>query len=203
MKTILFDFDGVLAHTHLMCYEIHKELNPGLKYDFFQSLSHGNFWEIYNKAVSDKKIIHNTNFHNIYNDRLSDLIMPEELKKVIMKLSEKYSLSIISSTDRSQIIPFLEKEKITNKFEMILGREVHVSKVEKIKKLLSDKAASLEDVIFITDTTGDIIEARECGVKSIAVSWGLHNGENLLHEKPFALVDTPQELEQKIEEFFK
>jgi phosphoglycolate phosphatase len=203
MKLILFDFDGVLIHTHIVCYEIHKELNPNLKYEFFQSLSHGNFPELYRKAENEKKIIHNPNFRSIYMDRLSGLRMPEELKKIIIKLSEKYSLFIISSTASDRIRPFLEKELIVDKFKMILGSDAHTSKIKKIKKLLADYKLLPKDVIYITDTTGDIMEARECGVQSIAVTWGLHDEDSLLQEKPFALVNTPKELEQKIAEFFR
>jgi phosphoglycolate phosphatase len=202
MKLIFFDFDGVLANTHIACFEIHKELNPDLKYDFFQSLSHGNFPELYQKAENENKIIGNPNFYHKYKDRLSGLKMPEELKKTILKLSQKYSLIIVSSSSSALILPFLKKEAIIDKFKTILGRDIHFNKTKKIKKLLADYKISSKDAIFITDTTGDIMEARECGVESIAVSWGLHDKENLLKEKPFALVDTPEELEEKIEEFF-
>ncbi|MCC7160697.1 HAD hydrolase-like protein [Candidatus Nomurabacteria bacterium] len=203
MKIILFDFDGVLVHTHIMCYEIHKELNPDLKYDFFQSLSHGNFWELYENAVKDKKIKHNSDFQNIYDERLSDLGMPKELKEIVLKLSKKYTLLIISSTHSNQIRALLEKESIADKFKMILGCDIHTSKTEKIKKVLNDYKILPKDVIFITDTTGDIVEARECGVESIAVTWGLHDKDYLSKENPLVLVNTPEELEQKIEEFFK
>lgn len=203
MKLIFFDFDGVLANTHIMCFEMHQELNPDIKWDFFQSLSHGNFWELYNRAVSDNKIKHNSNFQNMYNERIMDLKMPENLKKSIIKLSEKYTLHIISSTSKNQIIPFLQKESILDKFKSILGRDTHTSKVEKIKNLLGEHKISPKDAIFVTDTTGDIIEARECGVQSFGVTWGLHDREYLLKEKPLALVNTPEELEEKIEDFLK
>ncbi|MFZ1019368.1 MAG: HAD-IA family hydrolase [Minisyncoccia bacterium] len=203
MKIILFDFDGVLANTHIMCYEIHKELNPDLEYKFFQSLSHGNFPELYQKAEKENKIIGNPNFYSKYEKCLSGLETSKELKETIVKLCKKYCLCIISSTASDKIVPFLKKETILEKFKIILGSDIHTSKINKIKKLLADYKISPKDAVFVTDTTGDIMEARECGVESIAVSWGLHDKEYLLAEKPFALVNTPQELEEKIEEFFK
>ncbi|MEI6280792.1 MAG: HAD-IA family hydrolase [bacterium] len=203
MKTILFDFDGVLVHTHVVCYEIHKELNPNIKYDFFQSLSFGNFQELIEKAKTENKIIVGNDFGKLYKGRLSSLETPEELKKVVVKLSAKYPLFIVSSADSNWISPFLEKESIADKFKKILGSDVHFSKTEKIKNLLIEYKLSPQDVVFVTDTTGDIMEARECEVKSIGVTWGLHEREILAKERPFALVDTPEELERKIEEFFK
>lgn len=98
-KLVLFNFDGVLAHTHIMCYEIHKELNPDLKYKFFQDLSNGNFIELYRKARGKDKIVDNPNFASIYKNRILELEMPEELKKVIIELSLKYDLFVISSTN--------------------------------------------------------------------------------------------------------
>lgn len=203
MKLILFDFDGVLANTHIMCYKIHKENNPTLEYKFFQSLSSGNFLKLWKKAERENKIIQNPNFHSLYVNGLSKLEMPEELKRIVIKFSEKYFLYVISSTSSDKIRSFLEKEKIAGKFKMILGGDIHENKTEKIKELLENNKLSPKDAIYVTDTTGDIIEAQECGVESIAVSWGLHDKEELLRGKPFALVDTPEELEQKIEEFFK
>jgi phosphoglycolate phosphatase len=203
MKLILFDFDGVFANTHLVCYEIHKELNPDLKYEFFQDLCRGNFHKLFREAESKNEIKDNPNFLSMYANRISGLRMPEALQRTINKLYKNFELYIVSSMSSDRISAFLKKENILDKFKMILGSDINRSKVEKIKKLLSDASISPKDAIFITDTTGDIMEARECGVESIAVSWGLHDKEDLLHEKPFALVDTPQELEQKIEEFFK
>ncbi len=51
-----------------------------------------------------------------------------------------------------------------------------------------------EECIFVTDTTGDIIEARKINLRTITVTWGYHNKELLESEYPFCIVDTPDEL---------
>lgn len=201
MKAVIFDFDGVLAHTHLMCYEIHKELNPDLDYGFFQSLSGGNFHEMYEKATTENKIIHNPDFHSRYASDLGGLNVPPDLREVVLRLHSRYPLFIISSTPTSSIRTFLEKEGLADKFGKILGSDVHPLKTEKIKNLLADQNLGADDVIFVTDTTGDIHEARKCEVECIAVSWGLHDRGELAKDTPYAVVDTPADLEKEIETY--
>lgn len=201
MKYVLFDFDGVFIHTHLLSYEIHLELNPTLDYKFFKSLSHGNFIEEYTKAVSEKKIVDNPDFEEKYITGSSKLTMPEELKKTVINLSKDYPFAVVSSSSSKLIKPFMEKEGVLPLFSKILGADTHPSKVVKISNLLKEEGISPKDAIFVTDTTGDIHEARKCEVEAIAVTWGMHEKEYLLTEKPWATVDTPAELESKVREF--
>jgi phosphoglycolate phosphatase len=51
-----------------------------------------------------------------------------------------------------------------------------------------------ERTFYIGDTTGDILEAREAGVQTVAVTWGWHSREKLVAVHPDFLVDRPEEL---------
>ena len=66
--------------------------------------------------------------------------------------------------------------------------------------LLDKYKITSEDAVFITDTVGDIVEARECGVRSIAVSWGFHEIETLEKARPAKIVSTPADLLRAIKE---
>ncbi|MFZ3015756.1 MAG: HAD hydrolase-like protein, partial [Minisyncoccia bacterium] len=60
-----------------------------------------------------------------------------------------------------------------------------------------------KDVVFITDSLGDILEGNECGVKSIGVTWGLHGRETLKKGNPVAIIDDPRDLEGVINNVLK
>lgn len=80
---------------------------------------------------------------------------------------------------------------------------MHGSKIIKINSILKKYNIEPNDTVFITDTLGDIKEAKECGVKSIAVTWGLHDRETLEKGNPVAIIDDPRELLRVIEKVLK
>jgi len=80
---------------------------------------------------------------------------------------------------------------------------VHESKVHKIKLLLEKYSMSPENTIFVTDTLGDIKEAQECNVPTLAVTWGFHARETLEKGNPTKIIDHFEELEPAIHEILK
>ena len=79
-------------------------------------------------------------------------------------------------------------------FEDILGLEFTLSKTEKIHHALDRYQAARQGTYYIGDTTGDIREARQAGVKTVAVTWGWHSHDKLALTEPDYLIDTPDEL---------
>jgi phosphoglycolate phosphatase len=47
---------------------------------------------------------------------------------------------------------------------------------------------------YVCDTAGDIREAREAGVKAVAVTWGWHPRERLERAKPDAFIEKSEDL---------
>jgi len=125
------------------------------------------------------------------------------LRDTFLKLKDNYKLSIISSSWGDIISSFLKKENLTNYFDDILGFDVHTSKVVKIKSLLEKYNVLPKDAVFITDSLGDILESNECDVKSIGVTWGLHDKKTLEKGNPVDIIDDTRELESVINNVLK
>ena len=56
-------------------------------------------------------------------------------------------------------------------------------------------------MIFVTDTLGDVLEAKTAGINTIAVTWGAHDRiyfNNDIHENLKAIVDTIEDLDVTI-----
>lgn len=198
-KIILFDFDGVLAHMLEHSFTIHKSVNPNFTWEQFEKLSDGNFHEEYKKMTTH---VQPENFYSQYGSHLETLGLEHKVADCVKILSKDFILYIVSSTSGACIKDFLFKEGALDCFKDILGHENHASKVIKTKSILEKEQVSGEQCIFITDTIGDIKEARACDVQSIGVTWGLNKKEKLEKENPFAVVDTPEELSIAIEKFF-
>jgi len=88
----------------------------------------------------------------------------------------------------------LENKNIIKDFSDVLGAELFISKTGRIRKLLEKYNISPQDVVYITDTLGDILEAKNCGIKSIAVTWGLDDRKTLGKGDPKVIVDDPRKL---------
>lgn len=203
MKLILFDFDGVLANTIEFSYKIHTKKNKDLTWKHFQDYSLGNFWEGYEKAVKEGKHIPADDFHGDYKKGLDMLTIEKILHDLVLSLAKKYKLVVISSTNSTHINDFLKKENLDGCFSDILGSDIHKNKVLKIKTILEKYDLPPRDTVFITDTLGDIKEAEECNVKSIAVTWGLHDRLILERGNPVTIIDNPQDLIEAIENVLK
>jgi phosphoglycolate phosphatase len=170
--------------------------------EYFNNLSSGNFLENFEKGIKNDGLIHSEHFFEKYNEGISNISTHDVINQLILNLHKDYELVICSSMESKYIIQKLEKENIRHCFSEILGMDVHRSKVVKIKSILAKNTFDPSNIVFITDTTGDVLEGRECSVASIAVTWGNHNRDRLLSVQPYAVVDTVPELEQAIEQFF-
>ncbi len=203
MKLIIFDFDGVLANTIEFSYKIHTIKNKNLTFKQFQEYSTGNFHEGYEKAVKEGRHIPPDDFYGDYKKGLDVLTIEDILHDSILSLATNYRLMIISSTSSSYINDFLIKENLDGCFSDILGEDIHRSKIIKIRTALLKYNLSSNDAVFVTDTLGDIKEANECGVKSIGVTWGLHDKLILERGNPVRIINNPQDLVGTIENVLK
>ena len=118
----------------------------------------------------------------------------ESLIEVIKQLHLKYYLSIVSSTSSEYIKNYLEDKNILTNFEEILGADPLFDKTERIQKLIKKYSLDPGEVVYVTDTAGDIFETKNSGVKSVGVTWGLDDRATLVKEKPTAIIDYPSEL---------
>src|SRR3989344_9384343 len=178
-KLVIFDFDGVLVNSTLFWFGLNKEVNENLTWGKYQSFSHGNFWKILNNEVKSGSHVLPENYSEKYAKELLDNHQIST-KDTILNLNKRFRLAIVSSSSDSAIKGLLKKENLLDSFSEVFGSDRHESKAEKINDLLVEYSVLSTDAVFITDSLGDILEANEAGVKSLGVTWGLHDRETLL-----------------------
>ncbi len=201
-KLVIFDFDGVLVNTSDLNFSIQKKLNPEITKEYFHSLANGNFLENYYKEVERGNLVDIPDWDEKYLEGLLQLDPHDVIKRLILDFSDKYILAVVSSSTSSPISEFLKQEEVRDCFSEIYGSDVHQSKVVKINNLLEKYSIDKKDVIFITDTLGDIRDGNECEINSIGVTWGNHSRETLLKGKPYEVVDDVLSLEIVVNNFF-
>lgn len=203
MKAIFFDFDGVLADSFEMYSTKWETL--GKKYDApvptkesFRSLFDNNFYD----SIIDR-YPHLSSNSEIFKESVRlTLELAGKVKlfpksdEIIKELSKKYKLFIITSTYQEAVLKALEKHKLTDKFVEILGPEAALSKVDKFNYAMKKYNLKKDDIIFVTDTLGDIKEANKVGLNTIAVSWGYQHKDTLKKGKPYKIFDKITQLKE-------
>jgi phosphoglycolate phosphatase len=113
---------------------------------------------------------------------------------VLESLKKDHLLAVISSNGSRTIRRMLERFGFDPYFQEVLGSDFLFSKKEKIYHALAKYGIPPERTFYIGDTTGDIVEARAAGVRTVAVTWGWHSRERLVAAHPDFLVETPEDL---------
>lgn len=136
-------------------------------------------------------------------EEIQKINIHDAIHKAVLALSKNYILAIVSSTASYLIEEFITKENLRENFSDILGIDVNSNKTIKINSLLEKYKINPKDAVFITDSLGDILEAAKCDVKSIAVTWGLHDKETLEKGNPVVLIGNPEDLHDAIQDVVK
>jgi phosphoglycolate phosphatase len=71
-----------------------------------------------------------------------------------------------------------------------MGSDGETSKVAKMTAVRAEFGDG-RDYWYVGDTVGDIVEAKEAGVHTIAAGWGWHSAGRLLDAHPEYLVKAP------------
>jgi phosphoglycolate phosphatase len=194
----MFDFDGVIVDTFAFSFEIaHRQggyiLTEGEYRDYFN----GNIYAKIDEGV--EKPSHRMDsvipFFQEYAPKLMETPPIEGVLELLQKLQlDGWRMVVVTSSLDDLVDRFLEMHDLRSYFDGIYGATVHKSKVEKIKMALKDTQTDSSEALFITDTLGDMHEARAVDVDSIGVSWGYHSVETLQKGGPTAIAGSLEEL---------
>jgi phosphoglycolate phosphatase len=201
-KLFLFDFDGVIMdslelYEQAVSYCLKKVGAPPLRdREEFLSLFDNNFYEAMAERNIDLDAFTSASAEIApdldYSKVQPNLRLPPVLEKLMA--GNGNGLFIISSNSEFAIKIMLAIYDLDRYFENVLGYEFMFSKENKIIHAVEEFGTAREDTYYICDTAGDVKEAKNAGVKSVAVTWGWHPRERLALAGPDFLIDSPEEL---------
>ena len=197
--------DGVLVNSTQIAQKAISAGNIGLTEEMQKEVLCGNFHEEMEKYSHLKKpeTEEEKKLRKLqYAEAKSAAPLYEGIEELLAKLHElKYILVLNTSAYDRNCLPILKKYKVDHMFDLIATAELSKSKVEKFKLIEEKYKAHNEDVLFVTDTLGDIREADMAGVLTVAVTWGGHDESFFKREKHnnlIKIIDTVAELEDFI-----
>ena len=215
-RTIVFDMDGTLVQTRAASWDVFQdtarrfELPIRSAEEFFE-LFRGNFFEGLKTLCPDPALETAVREHFLQGlrDRYAPRFVPG-MRDVVRALAARYPLAVMSSNAMTAIRRILEEEGLAACFAHVFSGEVGASKEAHLRQILNepsygnarhcslsyaeDDQVSTAEVVLITDTVGDVREARRCGVRVIAVAWGMHGCDALRQAGAETVVMWPQEL---------
>jgi phosphoglycolate phosphatase len=192
-KIIIFDFDGVIVNSCQLSFELNRESFSDITYTDIQEWAEGN---VYTRKLRED---YDDSFVELYFERYSQqiktLIPVEGIESVLEKfISDGYKLVIVSSSDEESIDGFLEKYNLTKYFDGVMGRKTSSSKVKKFKLIFKKYKIKSNETVMITDSIGDVKEAMEVKIKTIGVSWGIHEAKRLKETGADFIAETPKDI---------
>lgn len=204
---LLFDFDGVLFNSGSMV--THYVMTHWGHDEDQQKRNHeGNVYaredgpRDVNDHVAEEAAI--TRFFRDYEQNMPTCALYPGIAEVIiaMAASQRYTFFVVSSTPSALITAVLERYGILQHFSGIYGMDIERSKTKKIAMIRERYGAAMQQCLFITDTLGDVREARHAGVEAIGVTWGVHERERLAKGSPWAIVDKLEDIPAVVDSYF-
>ncbi len=194
IKTVIFDFDGVIHNTLEIAFKVNKKLNPHLTIEEYKNFFNGNFYKSAGILKGDKKLKSSNEFFELQEIEFNSLKIEKAIWENILKIKNNYDLFIITSNREKTLRNYFERNNLSKVFKEILGFETHTSKVEKFKMLMKKYGITKDNCVFVTDTLGDILEAHKVGLRTIAVDFGFHERKRLEKGNPLTIISKFEEI---------
>ncbi|HOV72561.1 MAG TPA: HAD family hydrolase [Candidatus Hydrogenedentes bacterium] len=196
---LLFDFDGVIADSleiyhaayTAVCTEMgYKRINSR---EVFLKMLEGNpfrqlLWSGF-PLFRLRRIAHT--FEPRIREAQQRIRPFETMPAIVTDLAGKFPLYIVTSNTSDAVEQFLERHDIRH-VRGVLGSDVDTSKTRKIRRVA--KLHPHARLHFVSDTKGDLLEARRAKADPIAVLWGYHAAETLAQAKPSFMAESPAQL---------
>ncbi len=199
---ILFDFDGTIADTLPLGFELYNEIAD--QYNFI-SADDSELPQLMNMSITEILHLKNIPLYMVpialfnvkkkMKQRLSEVKPFAGIRDFLNNLKQAgYHLSIISSNSKENMEKFFEMNDI-KVFNYIYSSTSLFGKDKLIKHYLKAVKTTPDKVIYIGDELRDIEAARTSNIKVISVTWGYNDQDILIKNNPDYLAKNIAELQ--------
>ena len=209
IKAIIFDFDGTIADT----YQAVVSITNGLSSEFgYRPLDQETLQLL--KNLSSKEIVKQSEIslfkisflvrrvQKELGKQIKDLESISGMTEVLEELKRQgYTLGIITSNARDNVMAFLEKQGLDSLFDFVYSGATIFGKHRIINKVIKKYKLTKSEVVYVGDETRDIRSAQKSDVAIIAVTWGFNSDKILSQHQPDFLAAKPSDILHAVLEF--
>jgi len=200
-KTVLFDWDGTLwdaltfiEGTYTEVFEM-VGLRPWTRQEYQTRFKHDWRSLLPEMGLAEHEKLLVTHWEK----RLAEQ-EPRAFKwaaPLLERLGDVADLALVSSAPKTPMIRELDRNGLSGYFKAIIGAEDVMElkpSPEPLLLALDMMEKGREKAAYVGDMAEDIMAARACGIKSLAVTWGIHEKAVLMAEKPDFMASKPEKL---------
>lgn len=210
IKGVIFDWDGTIVENTDLWY---VSLNKTLEEFGMQAISLDKFTTPIGHMTAQKlsalfgvpegkRIEMIDSWVNNYEELREHVKVVTGIKDFIAKLKKDgYKIGVVTGGGKERVRREIKEFKMNDFFSAIITRDeaVHDKPDPAGLKLAAGKLnLNPEECVYIGDMDVDIMAAKNCGMFSVAVSWGSHDMDELRMLNPHHVVNDLNELYEAI-----
>ncbi|HEU5077683.1 MAG TPA: HAD hydrolase-like protein [Opitutaceae bacterium] len=205
-RHIIFDFDGTLADSEELCFELLNEIGGRHRY---RQLERGELSAL--KMMSYPERLRHLGVplahvpflameaRRQYRMRVHTLRPFEGVRDALMRLREMgFQLHVLSSNAVTTIRQFLSAHDM-DLFQSVTCEKNFFGKHIGLRRFVRSNKLELSDVVYLADEVRDVDACRKIDLPIISVGWGFDPTAILRKANPGLTVDTPFEAVQMLE----
>lgn len=201
MKTLIFDFDGTLVDSMQLYVRGFNDVGvdfglPRIDKNNLQEMKQSSIRDLMKKyglsSVKLAKLVFTVN-KNVRQEIATVDFFPK-IKPLLVNLSKKYQLGILTSNHLENVEDFLRNQKFEEVFDFVYASKNLFGKDKVLGGLLKKYHLNKEEVLYFGDEVRDIEACQKMQIKIAAVTWGFNAQELLASKKPDYLFSSPQEI---------
>ncbi|PVZ10854.1 HAD family hydrolase [Actinomycetospora cinnamomea] len=219
VRAVIFDLDGTLVQTRVASWEVFEPISRrhGLGVEtpaqYFELFRGNVFTSIRGLCSDDEQAWAATaDFLAALRAYYAPPLVPG-MHAVVRRLASVCTLAVMSSNAMEVLRRVLVENELAYCFAHVFGGDVAPDKRAALRAFLADagsgygrrcsadydEASEAErpdpsTTVLVTDTAGDVRDAREVGVRVVGVTWGMHSADELAEAGAEFVALWPQEV---------
>ncbi len=200
-KTIIFDFDGTLVDSKYIFVDVYNQIAG--RYGYLR-LDSENIHDLRKLSIRERLKRMRIPLYHVplisylflrkYGKALPQLECFEGIKTMLDELNRQgFTLAIISSNTKSNILNFLQSNQITAIQHVYTSRNLF-GKHKVMNRLMKEFRITPQEILYVGDELRDINSCRTAQVPIAWVSWGYDPQELIQQNPPDYYIHSPQEL---------